>query len=166
MSKIREAISNAISKPDETPEQKEKRRETRGPKNWRNKDNALKFAEVWLDTSLKTEDDKILVEDLAVACEKVGLILEPNKGVNAYKGGLPTANSINNYLERSDKTDYHKTIKSKIVEDAKLNNVPDHLISALLKRLDQIKKTKDKDAPPKQPVTIGANVDWVKAFIG
>jgi hypothetical protein len=165
MPNIREAISNAISKPDETPEQKEKRRETRGPKNWRNKDNALTFAKVWLDTSLNTEDKEILVEDLAVACEKAGLYLEPNKGVNAYKGGLPTAKSINNYLKRDNAKDYGKTIKGKIVEDARLNNVPDDLISGLLKRLDQIKETKDKDAPPKKPVTIGANIDWVKAFI-
>ena len=160
LNKIRQLISDAIS---ENPKGEPK--DIRGPYNWRKKSNALQFAKVWPELSLKTEGTHILVEDLKQACEQAGLLLEPNKGKNAYSGSDVTATSINKYLTRTKADEAKFTLKFIITEDARKNNVPEDLIVSLTNRLNQIKPVKDKDAPPKEPETIGANIDWVKDFI-
>lgn len=158
--KIQKLIANAISAyPDGKP------KDIRGPYNWRAKSNALQFAKIWLDLSLKTEDTHVLVKDLKQACEQAGLILEPNKGKNAYSGSDVKAASINKYLARTNADEAKFTLKFIITEDARKNNVPEDLIVSLTNRLNQIKPVKDKDAPRKEPETIGATIDWVKDFI-
>ena len=74
--------------------------------------------------------------------------------------------SINKYLARTNADEAKFTLKFIITEDARKNNVPEDLIVSLANRLNQIKPVKDKDTPPKEPKTIGANIDWVKDFIG
>ena len=65
---IEEATKNA-------PAGNREAKDIRGPFNWRKKTNALLFAKTWLDLSLKTEGDHILIEDLKNACEAFAISL-------------------------------------------------------------------------------------------
>lgn len=68
--------------------------------NWRIKANSKKFLKVWLEVSNNSDKDTITISDLWDACEKAGLKLEPNRGVNPYTNEPVAPSTVNKYKKR------------------------------------------------------------------
>ena len=160
MSKIRNAINDVISKPVDDGKGKT-RAELYGHLNYRRKENYKTFISIWHKASKDTDEDKILVDDLAELCKAHNIRLESDKGKYAYEGRLPKAATINAWQVKEKTGLIAVLLKDAVDNGAK----PDNVKAFKYAMVAELKQLKDKEQPKPPKPTLGVNDDWLISMI-